>query len=104
MSPVIMATPSNNPSCFFIHTLLPESSISPTVKAFSTVVSELGEINIGVADIMANAELFKCRCLNPRNISTVFIIQCLLISNIIYAKGKASLNYTYNLSKFYKST
>lgn len=99
-----MATPSNNPSCFFMHTLLSESSISPTVKAFSTVVSELGEINIGVADIMANAELFKCRCLYPRNTPTVFIIQCLLIFNTIYAKGKASLNHTHNLSKFYKST
>lgn len=54
-----MATPSNNPSCCFIHTLLSESSISPTVKAFSTVVSELGEINIGVADIMANVELME---------------------------------------------
>jgi len=104
MIPVIMATPSNNPSCFFIHTLLSDSSIAPTVKAFSTVVSDLGEINIGVADIMANAELFKCSCLNPRNTPTVFIIQGLLISNIIHAKGKASLYYTYNISKFYKST
>jgi hypothetical protein len=64
----------------------------------------VGEINIGVADIMANDELYKCRCLNPRNIPTVFIIQCLLISKIIYGKGKASLNYTYNLLKVYNST
>jgi hypothetical protein len=70
----------------------------------STVLSELGETNIGVADIMANTELLKFRCMNPGNTPTVFIIQCLLIPKIIYEKERASFNYTHNLLKFYKST